>query len=75
MSFEKRLAHNARTTEKAVGLFLDLEAKFTQASRDDRELYDEITVEMERLATLREEALNRGEHNQVRAQRVRELFL
>jgi hypothetical protein len=75
MSFEKRLSHNQRQTDKAVKVFAALEAEFARASADDREVHDEIQAEIDRLVALQEQALNRGLHNAERAKRVRELFL
>lgn len=74
-SFEKRLESTARQTDKAVKTFLRLEADFIAAAQADRELHDEIQVEIDRLQDIQKVAQGRGLYNQVRAERVRELFL
>lgn len=74
-NYEKRLAHNGRRTDRAVSVFERLNDEFTDAARDDRELFDEIQVEIDRLAGLQQIAQTRGRRNEHRAKRVRELFL
>lgn len=75
MSYEKRITATQKKAAKAVAVFESLEATFLEASREQREVHDELQVEIDRLVELQEQALNAGLHNAQRATRVRELFL
>lgn len=74
-NYTKRLAKAATTSARAQAVFSNLENEFLAASREQREVHDELQVEIDRLVELQEQALNQGLHNEQRAQRVRELFL
>lgn len=75
MSYAKRLTRAQARAAKATKVFEQLESDFLTASQEAREVHDEIQVQIDMLAQLRDEALNSGLHNQQRAERVRETFL
>jgi len=75
MSFQKRLQRAENTAARATRMFEKLEAEYLLASREQREVYDELTVEIQRLEEVRERAFNHGLANEARAQKVRETFL
>lgn len=74
-NFEKRSAANNARSAKAADVFSKLEAEFTGAAGADRELWDDITAEIDRLQALADSVQDRGTRNEDRARRVRELFL
>ena len=75
MSYSKRLAAASNRAAKATRTFEKLEEELLAASRDQREVYDELQVEIDRLVELREQAQNAGLLNAARAQKIRETFL
>jgi len=75
MGYQKRLEKAENTAARANRLFEKLEAEYLTASREQREVYDELTVEIQRLEEVRERAFNHGLANEARAKKVRETFL
>jgi hypothetical protein len=75
MSYAKRLDAAGRRAAKASKAFERLEGEYLAAAQEQREVYDELTVELEMIEKLRETAFNAGLANEARAQRVRETFL
>lgn len=75
MSYTKRLAAASTRAAKALRTFEKLEEELLAASRDQREVYDELQVEIDRLVDLQEQAQNQGLLNAARAQKIRETFL
>lgn len=74
-TFEKRSEANAARSAKAADVFNKLEAEFTAAAGADRELWNDLTAEIDRLQALADEVQDRGTRTEQRAHRVRELFL
>lgn len=74
-NYNKRLAAVEARTYKAVRLFEKLEQEFTLAAGEDREIWDELQSEIDRLTALQGQAQDRGRRNEARAQRLREFFL
>lgn len=75
MSYIKRLQSAENRAAKASRVFEKLEAEYLGAANDLLEVYDELTVEIQRLEDLRERAFNHGAANEARAVKVRETFL
>lgn len=75
MSYSKRLAAASNRAAKATRAFEKLEEELLAASRDQREVHDELQVEIDRLTELQEQAQNQGLLNAARAQKIRETFL
>lgn len=73
--YKKRLDLAESQSTKAQDIFEKLEGQFLGAAQEQRQVHDDIEVEIERLVALRDQALNAGLKNQERAQRVRDLFL
>lgn len=75
MGYMNRLQKAENQAAKATRVFEKLEAEYLAASNAQREVYDELTVEIQRLEELRERAFNHGAANEARAVKVRETFL
>lgn len=75
MSYAKRLAAASKRSARATSVFEKLENEYLTAAREQREVHDELQVEIDALVRLQEQAMNEGLHNEQRAVRVRETFL
>lgn len=75
MSYTKRLSAAENRAAKATRIFEKLEAEYLAVAQEARELHDELQVEIDHLARLRDAALNAGLKNEDRAVKVRETFL
>lgn len=69
--FVKRIQRAKSRQARAASVFDKLAGEFETASVEHREVYDEITVEIDRLVELREEAMNAGLRATEQAKRVR----
>lgn len=69
--FSKRIQLAKNRQARAASVFDKLATEFETASVEHREVYDEITVEIDRLVELREEAMNAGLRATEQAKRVR----
>lgn len=75
MSYQKRLQRAENTAARATRVFEKLEAEYLLASQEQREVYNELQVEIDHLRELQERAANQGLANAARAEKVRETFL
>lgn len=75
MGYSQRLQRAENQAAKANRVFEKLEGQYLEASREQREVYDELQVEIDHLRELQERAANQGLANEARAKKVRETFL
>ena len=75
MQFAKRVDAAKRRQARAASVFDKLAKEFEATSVEQREVYDEIQVEIDRLVSLQEEAMNSGLRATEQAKRVRDLVI
>lgn len=73
--FAKRIDNNKRRQARASSVFERLSTEFETVSVEQREVYDELQVEIDALRELQEEALNSGLRATEQAKRVRDLVV
>jgi len=74
-NFVKRVAGARRRQARAASVFEKTAKEFEAVAAEQREVYDEIQVEIEALAQLQEEAMNSGLRASEQAKRVRSIIV
>lgn len=75
MTFAKRVDAARRRQAKAASVFERTAKEFEAVAIEQREVYDEIQVQIDLLTQLQEEAMNSGLRATEQAKRVRDLVV